>query len=414
MKRFSVLSRALKTRRITAPAVRGEATTILAAPAADYAFGLMWQTPDRNRNLKAECAATAARLKASLTVIAGRQFALAFTAGYRPGRRRCHSAANAVGTSLGKTVFAAFALETGVYVVARVAGLILPDGDRLFDDETEAREFFERYSQTPQWPTAVKVAPANWCVAGAQEIALDNLLARAPATAVLGRPPMRRGILAVIAALLAGAAGVAAFIGLQSVSDPAVTHQRYEALPATLPGFSDSMSSCMDGVMRLREEAHIPGWPLVQWSCDGYEVKGALSRLQNAPRAWGLTLPGLVVPRDDLEKAEAKVHAKAPPSRPLDSRELLSEREAAFRLRITAGVIKAGIKTATAPPRLLGSGEAPQEAPSWRRLSWSITTTVPLEYWTEEIGATVPGTALNSVTRDGNGMVVTGVTYVVP
>lgn len=394
------------------------ATSVFAVGEIDYAFGMEWHSPGRNTNVRALCAQEAARSNANLAVVDVGQYGLGWVEGYRAGRRRCFSAALAVSAALETTtVFGAFALDAGVYVVARVKGLVLSDGDKVFADETEAREFFARYSHTPEWPTAVKLAPSTWDVPGATEVALDDVLSsqtavRASRTPAVGRPPIRREILWVAGAVVIGAAVVVlALVVGPGHKAVASTRQVYEPLPAELATLSEGVAACLDGVMALYQVANVPGWPIVRWDCDGTTVRGRLERKPLAPRTWGTAWPTEVVPQNDLETAEASVPVPSPaPSRPLTTDKLLTAADTAFRLRSVIGTLKGTVEMATTPPRPMGRGEPPSGAPPWLRVVWTVKTTAPPEFWATALA--LPGTALGTLKKEAAAMVITGTTYV--
>lgn len=390
-------------------------TLILAGAEADFALGLSWQGPRKGHSVRAECAREARKSKATHALVGGRQYALANTAGqeHQPARGRpCYSAALAAAAALrATTLFGAFALDGGTYVVARVNNLFLPDGDQFFSDDNEAKAFFERYTHTPQWPTAARCAPAHWKMPGTQEAALDDILAEAPATAPLSTPPLPRVFyVAGGLALVVCVGGLAFQLGAFSKAGPARSTAQYEALPASIVPFGTAAAGCVQGVTNLRREKTIPGWPVARWQCDGNTVTLNLARTAGAPRVWGIAEIGVLV-ADDLESASIPAPvAGVPVPAPVRLEDLLSASEAMRRVRLVAGTLKGTVSFATAPPRLFGKGDPPAPPP-WLRLNWTVTTPFPPDYWIAPL-AELPASSLGTVTRDTKTAVITGTSYV--
>lgn len=396
-------------------------TQILAMGGADYALGLIWLTPAKGAGVRADCARHAREYKATHALYGKgiRQFALADTAGqpYQPTQRRpCYSAALAVATALREpTIFAAFALESGFYVVARVNNQFLPDGDRLFDDEAEAQAFFDRYKAATQWPTALRFAPGEWKIPSTPEAALDEILGSAPPTPTLRRPPLPPTYYYVAGGALAAAAVFAGWTYLfHHSAAPLRQRQHYEPLPTELVSFGTSARTCDSAAAEFHRKVWVPGWPVSQMTCDGAALTATLTRHPRAPRAWIAAIPEATV-ADDLETASVPATLSGTPQpSPLSPDQLANQADIVRRLRIIANNLGGTAPTFTmAPPRLIGTGDPPTGGPPWMRMTWTFTTTAPAEYWIPPI-ASLPATSLGSITQTTERFTVTGNTYVQP
>jgi hypothetical protein len=390
-------------------------TVILALGERDLALGLEWHSLRRGQRLLWECARLARQQRATLALLGKgwRQFALA-RASYVPAAGRpCYSAALAACSALQQgTVFAAFLLEGGVYVISRVNGQFLPDGDRYFENEDEARASFQRYQQSSHWATAGRYAPQGWEIPGTTELALDDLLAQAPPTVALRRPPIHPGIKMAVAgavmAAVAGASYAAVSVGRSTVRKVAV----YEALPTEVQGLGREAVACAAAAGRVKVEQIVPGWPFSKWQCSGGNVSATFLRKPKAPRSWAIQQPGWTV-SDDLESATLSlpVGMEGDPEK-IDPDRLLSEPEAQRLVRLVAGTLKGVVPSfSTAPPRLIGSGDAPTRQPDWMRLNWTLTVSAPPAAWIAPLGS-LPATVLGLINHGEDKTTITGTTYV--
>lgn len=105
------------------------------------------------------------------------------------------------------TFLAAFQVPQGIWIVAYKDDIILPESDRLFDDEAKAEEHFRYYFNFGDWDTIA--APESWSVARALPVGIEELVSgdgrRAVLRPVYGLSPMARfGVLGASLLLLAG------------------------------------------------------------------------------------------------------------------------------------------------------------------------------------------------------------------
>lgn len=231
------------------------------------AFGLTWQTPEPD--VSPQRAAQAFNRDvgnvADIAVYRSEpvaQFALGSSKdGLRAGM---HSAAAILANTLQSSWLVAMETPIGVWICSGRDDCLLPDGDLLFDDETDARAEFEQRLNQGGWTTIF--APAGWGY-GADEIVPDALGSGTLGSGTrLVEMASARGYVRL--AMLVGLMGGAVLLGMtylwprqeveEIVIDPAVVAQEQQAMLdeemrpwRDMPAADALLANCIDALRDL-------------------------------------------------------------------------------------------------------------------------------------------------------------------
>lgn len=221
----------------------------------------------------------------------------------------------------------------GVYVVARVHGRVL--ADEYFTDDGDARAYFERYTLATEWAGALRLAPAEWEIAGTQESALDEVLASAGVVASLERRPVPRWWLVLASMAVVATAGGSAVALWPNPPVRVKSVPSYEAVPRVLVPFASTVAGCDAAAAKVFQAHAVPGWDVTVWRCEGGRVRTTVERAKGMPRAWGLR-DSCLNPTDSLDSGTCDVAVLQAEAMPIDAEEFWNERDAGRHVRIVA------------------------------------------------------------------------------
>lgn len=251
-----------------------------------YAVGLMWQSlqnpddpiPEIREVIESEpgldlyCYRPAAAPQCGI----GRK-----SMGHREGQPS--AAAAVASTYADKTsVCAVFRVKEGWWFVAIRNDLILSEEDRLFTREEDAQRAFFSMMAVPDWE--VKIAPAEWDIEGAEQVALPELIKNARKLRLLELSAARRTQFLIVTAIVIVAVLTAVIYLLSSLWETVFTQEKIIAVPTPevikpvepapekpkpwekVPDVAVFLNKCWNNSYQL-SNLTIPGWKLGTVMC---------------------------------------------------------------------------------------------------------------------------------------------------
>lgn len=201
--------------------------------------------------------------------------------GHREGQP---SAAAAVASAYGdkSSVCAVFRVKEGWWFVSIRNDLILSEEDKLFLREEDAQKAFFSMMAVPDWE--IKVAPSEWEIEGAEQVALPELIKNARKIRLVELSAVKRtqfliGISIVIVALLTGVVYL-----VSTLWETVFTQEKFVAVPTPeiikpvepepekpkpwekVPQITAFLNKCWNNSYQL-DTMTIPGWQLGTVSC---------------------------------------------------------------------------------------------------------------------------------------------------
>ena len=244
-----------------------------------YIAGLAWRSHlDMAVRLKSAATAGARRAGAKRMVLRerARQYGVP-TVSLPPGAaaRSAWSLAAVLADSIHGTWVGAWRLPDGRFIVIVVGPSgILPDGDRVFGDETAARDHVETVTASTSWRHLY--VPVEWGLAEAKPVPLERLLQQARALSKAGQlQSVESGI-----GRLPAAAGLAVLLAAGgalwwTTRSPAVVSLPRLAPQSSTPAVTLSWTpaaagfgACLDAYVRDGRLRLLPGWPVGEYRCD--------------------------------------------------------------------------------------------------------------------------------------------------
>jgi hypothetical protein len=280
-------------------------------------------------------------------------------------------------------------------------GMILPDGDLIFDSEDAARAHVLQNLSIGDWRNLY--LPEIWGIPNSTERSLASMLPRrkngtarihrwwglVPTASSARLFALHGKKLALVAILLLIAGGLwVAYqsyknaLHLEKIAQEAARlaqMQKENAPPPPPPPWKsqpmalDMMSNCMSV---LEKQKLFPGnWELKEVTCNGQAVK-----ISWVPKAWGWVAHlNQIEPRADiaLDGNSATLIIAIAPMAPGQEDTLLTERERVFDMRATAQRLglKLAITHSTPPTAPVLPGQtpaAPVEKPRWKAFQWKL------------------------------------------
>lgn len=255
-----------------------------------FAFGLLWQAAESPKTVLREARALASdpRVKADLYVVrtgAECQFGLGRKAsGLVPG---AVAAAAAAASRLKGTWLGAFRLGAGYWIVAIRDDLVLPDGDRYYATESDARERFLAEHRQGGWQRVF--GPTAW-LDTAEEVSAADLLGNAKQPRLAEVNPLAARFKYILAAGLGFGVllGAAWYYQHVATTMPVPPDINYGALPpppappaATPPWYERAnagmhFDACVARLATLPTDA--PGYRLRSLSCDHARYSAKFAR----------------------------------------------------------------------------------------------------------------------------------------
>ena len=192
------------------------------------------------------------------------QFGLGWkTAGHRAGMPAIAVAlANAVDLM---SWLGLFAVNRQWLLVMVRKGAILPDGDQLFDNQEDARQAFDA-AGARSWDGVF--VPSGWEVAGARVTGLADILNKPSRDGRL-RNVSGRSWWPLLATLVLGCGGAAAWLGLASQQGPAIADRAAPPPPPPWQGMPRPMAVVVACQQAIEATRIMPGFDIESVSCDG-------------------------------------------------------------------------------------------------------------------------------------------------
>lgn len=314
--------------------------------------------------------------------------------------------------------------EVGFWIIQVREDMITPQGDQFFEQETEAKSYFDIEKRRGRW--AKVYAPEGWSQ-DAQYLPIEDLLRGASAPKLISASTtgdlLRVAGVAVIALAVAGIG-----VGLY-VHHANVLHQQEEAaraarqaqelqarlranqaipVPAPWPALASSaavLQSCTDGIKQI--PMYVPGYSVAKVVCNGSSVSGQFSRTGAASPAWVQAWTSAHMPATETVSYNANGQgiviqlplAKLPPRGPQPLNHVDRVRRALQDWQIVAGSqMSLGAPQLQYPPNLTPEQRQRGNIPPapWRIMHYTVTTDRGTT-WAEVIGR-VPGSVVQSVT----------------
>ena len=416
------------------------------AKAGAYAAGLFWQPADDPNRVASEARTVAATegVDADFYCVSQgtvAQYGLGWrmaghTAGLRP-------LALSVTESLDGSFIGAFRIGSQFWFGYAHNGVVLPEGDILYDDEAECRAHFEReYRDSPS--ECVAYCPEEWELDNTTALDIDSAIGKPISVRLRSTENifarMRAAILLFII-VVAAVAGSAYWFLQQQVEQDSVNRQNArineqakanEEPWRSMPMPSNVLASCHAGFNRL--PIVVPGWSLEGGSCTGQGPSrtiqaewtletGYLQALRVASEATGFDMTvtnsgegaQLLTMVNLLEAARRTEQGVDRGYDELWGGQRVQEFlwELRNRLAVDSIVIEG------TPPRGVRrhvTGVDGQELPAYQpapSMPFEISSNVPIRAWSG-IFDNIPGTVIENITWDAsNGMwKVSGTIYV--
>lgn len=289
-------------------------TYLFAIAGTDYAFGMEWVAAAKSPATRANIPRQAALVRATHIAWRTRQHQVGFARIplLRPAglARRWRAAASAFADlpqpeAEPHSAIAAFAFQSGeIWVVAANHGRILPDGDRMFQDEPAAREHFQLlYEKIPRWGSLF--APAHWQYRRARDegplafLALPKpdypgarLLtalgwARAPGVplAKIGKTLPNSFLWLGGLALVGLPLAIYAWRNSRAIPPPPPQMAISPAYP-DIESPPERIALCVHAILTDWQRLATPGWDITEISCEGDSLAASLTAHATTPLSW--------------------------------------------------------------------------------------------------------------------------------
>ncbi len=396
-----------------------------------YAAGMFWQLADEPARVTSEARSVASTVGVEADVIcvqpsAPAQYGLGWTeSNHKTGQRPLALAAT---QNIGGSFLGCFPVgDQDRYWFGRAKdGVIMPDGDALFDNLNAARDRFEAaYAEAAD--DVVIFAPDSWGIPGAKEGNLAELITKAPTIRLASRESaLGKFKLVFVAVIVLLAAGAGAYWWFdQQAKERAAAERReqraiQQAMAAANPWFREPLPSavldaCYAGFTDL--PLIVPGWSMRTAQCDGRviaarwskEQAGLIASLRDAAEDAGFGLQlgdggtNAILSRPITGLPTREQIGAATPGNELWQGDLIRERLWEMGNRLGMPINLTGGRRGPPPPPPRGSDGRPLNVPPPpSAIDLRMSASLPVNTWSSVLDD-VPGAVVETITWTSGG-----------